>query len=328
MLRRLQIAALIGLVFVFVYACRFWRSESFASIVGVGIVSAGAFLLAGFLTGFVFGIPRVSKDSGGQASSEQPKSGGTPPEGSLRRSTKPGFGSVEANSNLVEISDWLTKIIVGVGLVQMNRIPNKIQGLTAYLGNGLRDCDQTLCKQSSEAFALGIIIFYFCSGFLIGYLWSRLYLQKAFVDLNLANQIDTAWDFADAADQAFDDGDFDKANELTDLALSNDPLNAKAHLLKGMILKRRAQAAGKPGDKALLQQALNNAVEAVRLRPNVAGAYYNTACYQTLLGVDGAEVLKNLSRAFELDPKLKRTAATDEDLRSLWDNADFKRLIA
>lgn len=327
MLRRLHLAVLIGVVFIFVYSCRFWRSGSFASIVGVGIISAGAFLLAGFLSGFVFGIPRVSKDSGSLSLSEH-RPGGTPPDGSPKKSLKSGYGAVEANSNLVEISDWLTKIIVGVGLVQLNKIPAKIQELTIYIGNGLRDCDQLQCKQSSEAFALGIIIFFFSSGFLIGYLWSRLYLQKAFADLSLANQIDSAWDYANMADQAFDDGEFDKANELTDLALSNDPSNAKAHLLKGMALKRLAQKAGKPGDKTLLQQALDHATEAARLRPNVAGAFYNIACYQALLGKDRTEVLKNLSHAFEIDRRLKKFALTDEDLQSLWEDADFKRLTA
>jgi hypothetical protein len=329
MLRRLQLATLIGGVFIFVYSCRFWRSGAFASIFAVGMLSAGAFLLVGFLLGFVFGIPRTPKDSAALPSSGgQPQGGGAPQGSFLKNSGKSGYGAVEPNSNLVEISDWLTKIIVGVGLIQLNKIPAKVQDLTAYIGNGLRDCDSQVCKQGSESLALGIVIFFFCAGFLIGYLWARLYLQRAFTDLSLANQVDSAWTYADAADQAFDEGNFDKANELIDLAISNDPSNAKAHALKGRILKRLAQESGKPGDKALLQRALDQATQAASFNPNIGGFWYNMACYRSLLAQDRTQILKELGRAFEIDPKLKKSALADEDLSSLWEDADFKRLTS
>jgi len=328
MLRRLQLAALIGVVFIFVYSCRFWRSGSFASIFAVGMLSAGAFLLVGFLLGFVFGIPRTSRDSGASSPSGPHQAGGAPQGSSLTSSGKSGHGAVEPNSNLVEISDWLTKIIVGVGLVQLNKIPGKVQDLTAYIGNGLRDCDSQVCKLSSEALALGIVIFFFCAGFLIGYLWARLYLQRAFTDLSLANQVDSAWTYADAAYQAFNDGDFDKANEWIDAAISSDPSNAKAHGLKGRILKKLAQKSSVPGDRTLLQQALDHAAQAANLNPTIGGAWYNMACYQALLGQDRTKILKDLGRAFEIDPKLKKSAPTDEDLKSLWDDADFKGLTS
>jgi hypothetical protein len=323
MLRRLQVATLIGLVFILVYSCRFLPSRSFLSILAVGIVSAGAFLLAGFVLGFVFGIPRTPGDSG-DSSSKQPTGGS---QGGASRTAGRNNAGVSPNSNLVEVSDWLTKIIVGVGLVELNKIPVRVRGLTTYIANGLRDCDTATCAQSSEALALGIVIFFSAAGFLIGYLWARLYLQKALTDLSLASQVDSAWGYADAADQAFEDGDLEKANEMTDLAIASDSSNAKAHMLKGTILKRFAQKSTKPGDKALLQQALAQATEAVRLDPSIGGAFYNVACYQALLGVDRSEVLKNLARAFQIDPKLKKIASTDEDLVSLWSDADFKSLL-
>lgn len=155
MLYRLHVATLIGVGFIFVYSLRFAQSRDWLSIAGVGVLSAGAFLLAGFLLGFVFGLPRTP-----DSSHERPQAGAAP-QGP--RSTKP---SIQSNNNLLEISDWLTKIIVGVGLVQLNKIPGKIKDLTTYIGNGLRDCETPACKQSSEALALGIIIFFFSAGFL------------------------------------------------------------------------------------------------------------------------------------------------------------------
>jgi hypothetical protein len=50
------------------------------------------------------------------------------------------------------------------------------------------------------------------------------------------------------------------------------------------------------------------------------------ACYQALLGTEKADVLKNLKRAFQIFPKLKDSAVQDEDLASLWEDADFKEL--
>jgi hypothetical protein len=327
MLSRLQVAALIGVAFIIVYSLRFWRTGALASIIGVGILAAGAFLLTGFLLGFIFGIPRTSKDSGGQSPAGSAP-GGTPPDASHKNAVGAGNSGIEPNSNLVEISDWLTKIIVGVGLVQLNRIPGRIQDLTTYIGNGLRPCDSEMCRQSSEAFALGIILFFFCVGFLIGYLWARLYLPYALAKAQSATQVDTGWTYADWADQAYDAGDYDKANHWIDMALQTDPSNAKSHLLKGMILKKRAQKPGKPVDKGLLQQALDEATKAAKLKKDFAAAFYNIACYKALLGGAKAEVLENLSRAFELNSNLKADASGDDDLASVRDDADFKRLTA
>ena len=71
MLRRLQYAVLVGVLFILVYALQFVKWGSLASVIGVGILTAGASVLAGFLVGFVFGIPRTSKDGVGSASSPQ-----------------------------------------------------------------------------------------------------------------------------------------------------------------------------------------------------------------------------------------------------------------
>jgi tetratricopeptide (TPR) repeat protein len=163
---------------------------------------------------------------------------------------------------------------------------------------------------------------------LIGYLWARLYLPYAFAKAQSAAQVDTAWTYADWADQAFDSGEIDKADQWVDIAIQNDPTNAKARLLKGMILKKLAIKPDKQVDKGLLQQALAESTKAAELMPNFAAAFYNMACYQALLGEARTEVLKNLSRAFELNSKLKPNAPTDDDLASIWDDADFKRLTA
>ncbi len=324
MLRRLQLAALIGVVFIFVYALRFWCTGSFASILGIGILAAGASLLAGFLVGFVFGIPRTPKEPG---DSSEAAAGGKKPDPSSTSAQSKSSG-VMPNSNLVEISDWLTKIIVGVGLVQLNKIPGKVSQLSTFIGNGLRDCDSQTCQQSSEAVALVIMLYFFCAGFLIGYLWARLYLQKAFSDLSIADQVDLAWKYVEQADQAIQAGKLDRADALLDVALGYDPSNPKALMKKAYVLKHLAQQAGKPGDLVRIQEALDLALKASKYWDTVGGVFYNIACYQAILGKDKKDILANLARAFELDASLKPDAKGDDDLKSVWTDEDFIKLTS
>jgi hypothetical protein len=66
----------------------------------------------------------------------------------------------------------------------------------------------------------------------------------------------------------------------------------------------------------------------ISLLPGKAEPIYNKACYQALLGLDRNEVLNNLKAAFRLNPALKQIAATDTDLDSMRQNADFNQLVA
>jgi hypothetical protein len=338
MMDRLQIAVAAGLLFVFLYSIVFVRSGGFWAILGVGMLTAGGSLLAGFLLGFIFGVPRTSKDASNTPSSGQPQSDKTQdPSGAKAASIV--RSNVQTNSNLVEISDWLTKILVGVGLVELNKIPAKIEALTKYVGSGLRACgDQpttTLlpfkCEDVSQAVALAIVVFFFCAGFLIAYLWALIYFQRALSELaTLASDVDKGWDYADKAEQALDDGNLADAIGFIDLAVSSDPHNASAHLIKGVILKRMALAPDQTLEtkNRLLEEALNEATQSAKLRPSVGGAFYNMACYQALLGRDHGSIIKNLQQAFSLDPKLKSQAPTDADLKAVWDDPDFKKITS
>jgi hypothetical protein len=73
----------------------------------------------------------------------------------------------QGNTNLEQISDWLTKIIVGIGLVQIGHIIPALskfaESMKAPLG-GL---------PSSAAFGLAVVIGYTLLGFFYWYLWSR-----------------------------------------------------------------------------------------------------------------------------------------------------------
>ena len=79
-------------------------------------------------------------------------------------------GSYTSNSNLEQISDWLTKVLVGAGLVQLAALPGGLRALGDYLGEGLTGPNAAASAVSFTIYGAGI-------GFLIVYLWVRLRLR-------------------------------------------------------------------------------------------------------------------------------------------------------
>lgn len=120
-----------------------------------GILLSMACLAAGVLTGFLFGIPKVlqgeHKSTGSDLSSYRQR----------------------VNTNLEEISDWLTKIIVGLGLFELKQVPSLIGHLGAAFAESFPD------PARQHAVFCCAIVFFTTSGFLMGYLVTRLYLQGA-----------------------------------------------------------------------------------------------------------------------------------------------------
>jgi len=78
------------------------------------LVAGGAFGVGG-LVGFLFGIPRSLA-------------------GIKTEDDKSQSGAYRANTNLEEISDWLTKILVGVGLVQFATFAQHFRELVDFMG--------------------------------------------------------------------------------------------------------------------------------------------------------------------------------------------------
>lgn len=324
LLARLQVLAGVGCFAIFFYACRFWASGDVVRIATVGLLIAGAGLLTGFLAGFIFGVPRVvAGDS---------------------------THGVQANDNLIEISNWLTKILVGVGLVELGTIPGRLWSLAAHLESGLRpaQCTGTVtCADlatSAQATGLAIIIFYFALGFLLGYIWTRIYFERdlgAKVEkLKLANirlelekmNAETARKAADLilrAETSLNSGQLNEAMQAVQDLLAKDPRDGKAVLTKGRVLKRQAMEAKDPEIRnTLLQQALDSATTAIELLPGVAAPIYNRACYETLLHLDKRDILRDLAEAFRLDPALRITAVEDDDLKPLREDPDFIALTS
>ncbi len=141
------VAALIVLTFY-----RAAPEGSFRSTVITILLIAAAAAVVGVLIGFLFGIPRVAVRQ--------------PVEGADDSSA----GSLQTNTNLEAISDWLTKIIVGVSLVQADEIVERFDTLLINLARA----------GYPRPVMGGTIIFFVAAGFLSGYLWTRLVLTRYF----------------------------------------------------------------------------------------------------------------------------------------------------
>jgi hypothetical protein len=171
---------------------------------------ASASTAVGLLLGFLFGIPRSLAKSGlpagggpsngagagdGKPDAGKPdasqtgdgtpvagassagQTGGVPPVASQSNAGQPADGQSKTpagvNTNLEEISDWLTKIIVGVSLVELTKALAQLQKAADLIAQGLGG-------RTQESFAYALMVYFSISGFLGSYLLTRLYLQKAF----------------------------------------------------------------------------------------------------------------------------------------------------
>jgi len=127
-----------------------------------------ACLATGSFIGFLFGIPKVAQVDGPIA---QAVPGGGAAAGSI---SSGGAGyRLLVNTNLTDISDWLTKIIVGLTLIELQKIPENLGRASLFIAYSLGGADE-------KSFAGGMLVFFSVGGFLGGYLFTRLFLTGAF----------------------------------------------------------------------------------------------------------------------------------------------------
>lgn len=165
---------LVGAIALLVYSLTVCYSEKQCESSGWNVFSTGLLLAlasasSGGLLGFLFGIPRtLAKESSNNKDKHQPspnaQSSGSTPEGH-------GGAGQAVNTNLEEISDWLTKILVGAGLVQLQNIPATLHKVGIEFQSSLGN---------SELAVLGVVINFSVWGFFAGYLLTRLFLAGAF----------------------------------------------------------------------------------------------------------------------------------------------------
>lgn len=131
--------------FVIAVASVFYLWNNLPAI-GVILIVCLAAAAVGTLAGFLFGVP-LAKESDGNALTQS---------------------QVIANSNLGQVSDWLTKIIIGVGLIQFQDIGSAIlnmgQGVSAAIGSPV----------GGVVFAVSLIVGTTLASLVLAYMWTAV----------------------------------------------------------------------------------------------------------------------------------------------------------
>ncbi|MEM1406736.1 MAG: hypothetical protein AAGG59_08180 [Bacteroidota bacterium] len=125
-------------------------ATSFAILLSIGF---GA-LLIGCLIGFLFGIPKT--------------------KAALDKENEDSEFDIRlpnVNTNLEEISDWLTKILIGVGIVELIQLTKYLKQLTSSIAKD---------SLAPKPLVIGLIAGMGIIGFFTGYLFTRLFLSTAF----------------------------------------------------------------------------------------------------------------------------------------------------
>jgi uncharacterized membrane protein len=116
------------------------RDHATADLWAMMCLAAGAFI------GFLFGVPRINPNAKESA-------------------------YLLPNTNIETISDWLTKIIVGVGLINFNEIGGFLKLISNQLAASLA---------MDAPFAMALIVYFFIAGLIQGYLLTRMFLSPKF----------------------------------------------------------------------------------------------------------------------------------------------------
>lgn len=135
---------------------------------------SGAWFAVGSFIGFIFGIPRSLSSDTARTDVPSRVPDQPTPEAALQAAAASRGPSTAVNTNLEQISDWLTKIIVGVSLVNSEQIGDIILRAARIMANSIGG------GPARESLALAILVYFSVLGVLGGYLLTRLFLQRAF----------------------------------------------------------------------------------------------------------------------------------------------------
>lgn len=111
------------------------------------ILYMGAAAALAAILGLIFGVPRARTEYSAEASERY-----------------------SSNSNLEQISDWLTKLLVGAGLVELKSLPGLVSRASDFFAADMQ-------VANAQAFTASALIYGAGVGFAAGYLWTRLRLR-------------------------------------------------------------------------------------------------------------------------------------------------------
>jgi tetratricopeptide (TPR) repeat protein len=145
------LSMLVGVLFfagMIVAAAAAWHAWAGALLLGF------AFFAAALLFGFLFGIPKSVSESAAPSGSKVVAE-----------------AQLAVNTNLEQISDWLTKIIVGLGLVELKVLPSYLDRLMTYVSPVLVN------SPDAKSICTNLFMYFSSLGFLTGWVGTRVFLS-------------------------------------------------------------------------------------------------------------------------------------------------------
>ncbi len=147
----------LGGVFCIVkFGCTVKDENQSIQVITITLMIALSSHVIGWLIGFLFGIPRTVNDVSENKNSHNEI-------------------KYRINTNLESISDWLTKIIIGVGISQFNNIKNYLMDISNYFSMSMK-------INNLNPLITTVIIYFSIIGFFSGYFSTRLILSGALIE--------------------------------------------------------------------------------------------------------------------------------------------------
>lgn len=138
------------------------------ALIGTATVSVGGLL------GFLFGIPRTTRPRVSETSATN--------DGRREATTTP----YEPSNNLEQVADWLTKILVGVGLVELGTLGNALAKVGDQVAKAV-----TPTPTGTAVVTEVVVVAFAVIGFLASFLWTRIYYGgiQARADSDIVNWV-------------------------------------------------------------------------------------------------------------------------------------------
>lgn len=179
---------ILGIIGILVYT-------GFSSTFGVGLLAALGAAAVGLLIGLLFGVPKAVSSGQVRQSAEikqvadQTVVSALPPKDqaalvqwkAASDAQQTGTGQTKASSfapstNLAEVSDWLTKLLIGASLVSLSKLGPPIGRLIDSIAGGLSTGGSA--TGSAKVVAGAILFGYVAMGFLDGYILTTVWYQR------------------------------------------------------------------------------------------------------------------------------------------------------
>lgn len=275
-------------------------------------------VVGGFF-GFVFGMPRN--------------------HGEMRVKESKKEKEYYENTNLQEISDWMTKIIVGVGLTQFRSISDELCLFNKKITSDF--------QFGSESFSETVFVYFSIIGFFGAYFWAKIDFNKIirnksykYLDRKIDNVSSDLVEYAEdlaansaliaEAKIAIDSDKVSRENKLKYIPELEKIINKNKTNRSAVIVRARfAEECENNINLAIsiLSDFIKRKIELNQNDYDVADALYNRSIYNLKNG-SRELCFEDLKESVKIKPLNKKFAMNDDDFDKIKDDTKFKEIVS